>query len=76
MTLQSYPSRRLGLLQFDFIQRLEGQGKSINTVKNYRTDLDCYADYLTKFQKSDDLSKVDLFYSRVRKVSATKIHQR
>ena len=57
MTLQSYPSRRLAL-QFDFIQRLEGQGKSM-LIKNYRTDLDCYADYLTKFQKSDDLSKVD-----------------
>lgn len=40
-------------LQDDFFTMLKGKGRSINTLKNYRTDLDCFNKYLKDVAKND-----------------------
>lgn len=47
-------------LQASFYKRLKQQGRSPNTLKNYKTDLECFNDYLVKQQKSTDITKFDL----------------
>ncbi|EQC52689.1 site-specific integrase [Bacteriovorax sp. DB6_IX] len=37
--------------QCDFYQHLENKGRSVNTLKNYKTDLDCFNHYLVENQK-------------------------
>jgi site-specific recombinase XerD len=39
-------------VQKDFFDELRGQGKSANTLKNYRTDLECFNKYLREKQGS------------------------
>lgn len=43
-------------LQEEFFKRLGGMGRSRNTLKNYRTDLDCFNHYLRETQKKLDIS--------------------
>lgn len=47
-------------LQNQFFQNLEVTGKSENTIKNYRTDLECFNKYLVNNQKNFSIEKVDL----------------
>jgi site-specific recombinase XerD len=56
------PSRSLDLteLQNAFFVKLKGDGKSTNTLKNYRTDLDCFNNYLLKNQRQLDISQFDI----------------
>tara|TARA_B100000925_G_C21998200_1_gene469981 strand:- start:1409 stop:2365 length:957 start_codon:yes stop_codon:yes gene_type:complete len=56
--MQNDPS--LTHLVAQFLDRLKEQGKTANTVKNYKTDLDCYRGYLETFQKNDQLKRTDL----------------
>ena len=53
-TLNNSP---LLLLEQKFFDLLRAQGKSANTLKNYRTDLQCFNLYLIENQKSLDISK-------------------
>lgn len=53
---QNTPFPNLTENQTEFLDRLKGQGKSINTIKNYRTDLDCFSAYWKKYRGSLDLS--------------------
>ena len=39
-------------LQQEFLSELELKGRSKNTLKNYRTDLECFNQYLLKEQKT------------------------
>ena len=39
---------RLTSLSTAFINKLKEQGKTLNTLKNYKTDLDCYKMYLRR----------------------------
>ena len=36
----------------DFYDKLRQDGKSVNTIKNYKTDLDCFNNFLQREQKS------------------------
>lgn len=47
-------------LQHQFFKKLETSGKSENTIKNYRTDLECFNKYLVKNQKNISIEKIDL----------------
>ena len=40
-------TNRLLSLQKDFFQHLGHKGRSVNTLKNYKTDLDCFNNYLS-----------------------------
>lgn len=40
-----------------FFQDLKAKGRSVNTLKNYRTDLDCFNTYLTTSGLRPDLSR-------------------
>lgn len=51
---------RLTPLSTAFINKLKEQGKTLNTLKNYKTDLDCYKMYLETYQKNDLLERTDL----------------
>lgn len=51
---------RLTSLSAAFIDKLKSQGKTLNTLKNYKTDLDCYKLYLESFQQNDILKETDL----------------
>ncbi len=42
-------------LQDEFFVMLKGKGRSINTLKNYRTDLDCFNKYLKDVAKNERL---------------------
>lgn len=42
-------------LKDDFVQDLEKNGKSFNTVKNYRNDLNCFLDFLYSKQENYQL---------------------
>lgn len=43
--------------QQHFLDKLEVNGKSFNTIKNYRTDLKCFNDYLEANQKNTILNE-------------------
>lgn len=49
----------LFLLQDEFYANLRVQGKSQNTLKNYKTDLDCFNNYLRSQGKSMDIKDFD-----------------
>lgn len=44
----------------EFLSKLKDQGKTVNTIKNYKTDLDCYKGYLESHQQDDQLRRTDL----------------
>ena len=44
----------------DFIAHLQKQGKTQNTLKNYRTDLDCYKNYLEVNQNRNHVINPEL----------------
>jgi len=50
----------LSKLTSEFLTKLKDQGKTLNTIKNYKTDLDCYKGYLESHQKDDQLRRTDL----------------
>ena len=50
----------LSKLTNQFLSRLKDQGKTPNTIKNYKTDLDCYKGYLESHQKDDQMKRTDL----------------
>jgi site-specific recombinase XerD len=56
----SYSKVDLQGLQVGFYERLRQQGRSPNTLKNYKTDLECFNDYLIRLQKSTDITEFDL----------------
>jgi site-specific recombinase XerD len=47
-------------LQAEFFVKLKGLGRSVNTLKNYKTDLDCFNSYLQKNQTVVDISKFSM----------------
>lgn len=52
-------SAELYLLEQEFYANLKAQGKSQNTLKNYKTDLDCYNNYLVTEYGSVDVKNFD-----------------
>ncbi len=58
LTKPSLP-RGLSELQSEFYSNLRTQGKSQNTLKNYKTDLDCFNLYLIEHQKALEVSQFD-----------------
>lgn len=52
------PAQTLDLLNLEdqFIDHLEKMGRSLNTLKNYRTDLECFNYYLKSKKESLDIS--------------------
>jgi len=46
-TMPSFGRLILLTLQDDFLKELDGKGRSLNTLKNYKTDLDCFNQYLS-----------------------------
>ena len=42
--------------QTGFLEGLKGRGRSFNTIKNYRTDLECFNQFISSFRDSIDLS--------------------
>ena len=57
---QKPPSISLVSLWPQFHNKLKLQGKSENTLKNYKTDMDCFSLYLIDQQGNDTLDKMDL----------------
>ena len=48
------------ILQDEFYKQLSSSGKSLNTLKNYKTDLQCFNRFLLSKQKSLDLKDFNL----------------
>ncbi len=48
------------LLEKEFLDELSSKGRSINTIKNYKTDLDCFNDYLIREKKGLDITDFQL----------------
>jgi site-specific recombinase XerD len=57
LTLKSH---QLLNLQTDFFLYLQGKGRSTNTLKNYKTDLDCFNSYLMLKKNNFDIGDFDL----------------
>lgn len=47
-------------LQLEFYNGLREKGRSTNTLKNYKTDLDCFNSYLMSHKKALDINDFDL----------------
>ncbi len=58
-TLTSTPSPELFALEQEFYANLRAQGKSQNTLKNYKTDLDCFNYYLNSEYASVEVKNFD-----------------
>ena len=50
-------------IQENFFKQLGELGKSTNTIKNYRTDLQCFNQFLMEYQKTLDIN--DLTYQKI-----------
>ncbi len=50
----------LAQIEEEFVQRLIKTGKSINTVKNYRTDLGCFNSFVEKERPSKNIDDFEL----------------
>lgn len=59
LAVTSTPSPELFELQQEFYRNLRTQGKSQNTLKNYKTDLDCFNFYLNTEYASVAVSNFD-----------------
>lgn len=57
---RSHSELNLNELQRDFFSKLKAMGRSQNTLKNYKTDLDCFNQYLLKNDKSTDITTFDI----------------
>ncbi len=57
--ITSTPSPELYELQQEFYRNLRAQGKSQNTLKNYKTDLDCFNFYLNTEYASVEVKNFD-----------------
>ncbi|MBP9681506.1 MAG: site-specific integrase, partial [Bacteriovorax sp.] len=55
----STPSPELYALEQEFYSNLRTQGKSQNTLKNYKTDLDCFNYYLNSEYASVQVANFD-----------------
>lgn len=55
----STPTPELALLQQEFYSNLKAQGKSQNTLKNYKTDLDCFNFYLNSEYTNVEVKNFD-----------------
>ncbi|MCR9206077.1 MAG: site-specific integrase, partial [Halobacteriovoraceae bacterium] len=53
-------SKNLLEWQGAFFQHLKKKGRSINTLKNYKTDLQCFNSYLQNERSTIDISKMDI----------------
>lgn len=53
---------RLEKLQADFYHILEHKGRSLNTLKNYKTDLECFNTFLERHGQSINLERFDLSF--------------
>ena len=59
-SLASHEQVDLLNLQSQFFSKLKKLGRSVNTLKNYKTDLDCFNNYLQKNQTSVDISQFSM----------------
>ncbi len=57
---RSYNELDLNELQRDFFLKLKSMGRSQNTLKNYKTDLDCFNHYLLKNDKDTDITNFNM----------------
>ena len=48
-----------GPLSEDFFKLLKSKGRSFNTIKNYKTDLECFRQYIEQNYSSESLSHFD-----------------
>src|SRR4051812_40879064 len=55
----STPTPELFALEQEFYSNLRAQGKSQNTLKNYKTDLDCFNYYLNSEYASVSVANFD-----------------
>jgi len=55
----STPTAELFALEQEFYLNLRTQGKSLNTLKNYKTDLDCFNYYLNNEYASTEVKNFD-----------------
>ena len=55
----SFPTPELFALEQEFYSNLRSQGKSQNTLKNYKTDLDCFNYYLNNEYASTEVKNFD-----------------
>ena len=46
--------------QDDFFKNLEHKGRSTNTLKNYKTDLDCFNNYLSDHKRTTEIGKFSI----------------
>ena len=49
-------------LQKNFFRKLRGQGRGTNTIKNYKTDLDCFNNHLLNLKKKLDINEFDIHH--------------
>ncbi len=49
-------------LQNKFFQKLTSKGRSSNTIKNYRTDLECFNQFLQKNQNKTNFNQINIPY--------------
>jgi site-specific recombinase XerD len=56
----SHPDIQLETLQEQFFRDLKLKGRSINTLKNYRTDLECFNGFLRNQEHTTPLAKFNL----------------
>ncbi len=56
----SGPFEKMLELQQNFISQLESKGRSLNTIKNYRTDLQCFNKYLLREKKNLHLGDINV----------------
>lgn len=57
---RSYNQLDLNELQSEFFTKLKSIGRSQNTLKNYKTDLDCFNNYLLKNDKDTDITNFSI----------------
>lgn len=57
---QNWTNSQLLTLEQSFYDKLRAQGKSVNTLKNYRTDLDCFNQFLLSKKNNLDISDFNI----------------
>ncbi|OUR97867.1 hypothetical protein A9Q84_06630 [Halobacteriovorax marinus] len=57
---RSHAEIQLAQLQNDFFINLKSKGRSLNTLKNYKTDLDCFNNYLRVNDQKMDITNFSI----------------
>lgn len=60
MELTEVNKKKLDKWQDAFFKKIMAKGRSNNTIKNYRTDLACFNQYVTEHKKQTDIEKYSI----------------